>query len=369
MRRFTSMQSRLFASLVAAALAVAPFQTVLGAPSVEELYSQGQEKFDASEFGEAGDLWGEAVQLLPEDKNNSATRQTIMNLALDAYLRAYRETDDRKYVDAAKKLLDDYEASLEGSGTELSSEIAGSKGKVDDILTELAEAEAAAAATGQEDEGGDDDDGGGDDSSAVIPDGPPPKPGKPLVITGAALMGVGGVGIGLLLGGVIGSLSAQTQYDAADPGSAERDTAEKKGKAMNGLAIAGGVIAPVFLGTGVALLIVGLRKNKAARDGYVLAPSIGPSFTGLSLTGRFLASPRAASPPTRTCACARPRPWAARSSPSTARRATSTCSASVGRRGSSWVGSRRSTTPAQPGCAPTSSTPRSRSRPPAGACR
>ncbi|HLT36180.1 MAG TPA: hypothetical protein VK034_07840, partial [Enhygromyxa sp.] len=97
MRSFTSTQSRLFATLVAAAVATAPLHVVYAAPAVEELYTQGQEKFDAGQYGDAGDLWAQAVRQLPEDKKNSATRQTIMNLALDAYLRAYRNDSDREH--------------------------------------------------------------------------------------------------------------------------------------------------------------------------------------------------------------------------------------------------------------------------------
>src|SRR5690554_5970650 len=134
MRRLPSLQSRFFATLVAAAIATAPLHVAHAAPTVEELYTQGQEKFDASEYGDAGDLWGQAVQLLPEDKDNSATRQTIMNLALDAYLRAYRSDKDRSHIDDAKALLADYEAALEGSDVELSPEIADEKSKIEGIL-------------------------------------------------------------------------------------------------------------------------------------------------------------------------------------------------------------------------------------------
>jgi hypothetical protein len=283
MRRFTSMQSRLFATLVAAAIAMAPLQVVHAAPSVEELYTQGQEKFDAGEYGDAGDLWAQAVRSLPENKDNSATRQTIMNLALDAYLRAYRNDDDRSHIDDAKALVDEYEASLGGAA--LSSDIASEKGKVEDILAELAAKDAEAQGeTGEDTEG--------DTGDEVEPDTDPlpvgdDRPGRPLVIGGAVMMGVGGAGIGLLLGGVIGSLRAQADFDATESGSAEHEDARKRGKTMNILAISGAVVAPLFLGAGVALLVIGLRKNKQARSSVMVLPEAGPGYAGFGVSGRF----------------------------------------------------------------------------------
>jgi hypothetical protein len=280
MRRFTSMQSRLFASLLTAALVTAPLHVVYAGPSVEELYTQGQEKFDAGEYGAAADLWAEAVRALEENEDNSATRQTIMNLALDAYLRAYRADDDRAHIDKAKALLDEYEASLEATGGALTSEIASEKGKIEDILAELAAAEEPEP----EPEPGPD----------TGPDtGPEPvvyddKPGQGLVIGGAVMIGVGAVGAGLMIGGLVGGGSAQKAFDESEPGSADRDNIRKRGRTMNALAITGGIVGGVFLGTGIALLVVGLKRNKDARLRNVMVlPEAGPNYAGLGLSGRF----------------------------------------------------------------------------------
>ncbi len=283
MRRFTSMQSRFFATLVAAAIATAPLHVALADPTVEELYTQGQEKFDAGDYGDAGDLWGQAVRLLPENEDNSATRQTIMNLALDAYLRAYRaDEDDRSHIDDAKALLDEYEAALEGTGVELGAEIASEKGKIEDILAELeAEAEAAAAAASQQPE----EEPPEDTNTEPLPVGND-RPGQGLVIGGTAMLGVGAVGIALMLGGVIGGLRAQTAFDTADD-ALDKENARKRGTTMNALAITGGVVAPIFIGAGVALVIIGLRKNKAARNGAMLLPQAGPNYVGLGIHGHF----------------------------------------------------------------------------------
>lgn len=278
MRRFTSTQSRLFASLLTAALALAPLQVVHAGPSVEELYTQGQEKFDAGDYGSAGDLWAEAVRALPETPDNSATRQTIMNLSLDAYLRAYRNDDDRSHIDEAKALLDEYEASLEATGAALTSEIASEKGKIDEILAKLAEADKPVEEP--------------DDKPVEPPIDDEPivdeKPGKGLVIGGAVMIGVGVAGLGLMVGGMVGGGAAQKDYEQSIIGSTEREDIRKRGKTMNVLAIAGGVAGGVLVGAGVALLVLGLQRNKAARIGNVmLLPEAGPNYAGLGLTGRF----------------------------------------------------------------------------------
>jgi hypothetical protein len=278
MRRFSStQQSRLFASLLTVALVTTPLHVVEAAPSVEDLYTQGQEKFDAGDYGSAADLWAEAVRALPENPDNSATRETIMNLALDAYVRAYRGDENRAHVDKAKTLLDEYEASIEAAGGALGSDIAGEKKKVEDILAELAAAEKPPEEEPEEEPVVNND--------PVIVD---EKPGQGLVIGGAVMLGVGAVGVGLLVGGLVGGGSAQKKYEASIPGSPEREDIRKTGQTMNILAITGGVVGGLCVGAGVALLIIGLQRNKAARVGNVmLLPEVRPDYAGFGLSGRF----------------------------------------------------------------------------------
>ena len=279
MRRFTSTQSRLLASLLSIAIVTTPLQVVAG-PSVEDLYTQGQEKFDAGDYDGAGDLWAEAVRALPENPDNSATRETIMNLALDAYVRAYRNDKERSHVDKAKALLDEYEASLEASGGALGSEIASEKAKIEDILAELA----AAEEPDPDPEPEPDTDGGDPQPDTVFVD---EKPGRGLVIGGAVMLGVGAAGLGLMVGGMVAGGNAQKAFDTSTPGT-EREDIRKRGQTMNVLAITGGVVGGVFLSAGVALLIIGLKRNKDARlQNVMVLPEVGPSYAGMGATFRF----------------------------------------------------------------------------------
>lgn len=279
MRRSTSVLSRLFVPLLAVALTTAPIHVARAAPSVEELYTQGQEKFDAGDYGAAADNWAEAARSLEENEDNSATRQTIVNLALDAYLRAYRSDNDRSHIDKGKALLDEYEASLANTGTELTTEIASEKAKIEDILEELAAADVPDEPV---------DEPVGEPEDEPRPVGPPPKPGQGLVIGGAVMLGVGAAGLGLMVGGMVGGASAQADFDA-QPAGAAREAARSRGQTMNVLAITGGIAGGVLIGAGVALLIIGLNKNKQARIQHHMSvlPTAGPNSAGLALTGRF----------------------------------------------------------------------------------
>lgn len=273
-----SMPSRLFASLLTVALVTAPIHVAQAAPSFEDLYTQGQEKFDAGDYGAAGDLWGQAVRTMEESSDNSATRQTLMNVALDAYLRAYRSDDDRVHIDNAKALLDEYEASLEASGTELTTEIASEKGKIDDILANLAAVDEPIEEPVDEPI----------DEPIEEPVFADQKPGQGLVIGGGVMIGVGAAGAGLLVAGLVLGGSAQKDFDAATPFTDERDAARKRGQTMNTLAITGGIVAPVFLGAGIALLIIGLKRNKDARLRNVMVlPAAGPGYAGVGFSGAF----------------------------------------------------------------------------------
>ena len=299
MRRFTSLPSRLLAAWIAAALVLAPIDGAVAASPEEqltELYTRGQEQYDAGNFREAADLWAQGVQVVEESPAMSATRQTVLKLALDAYLRAYEaDESDRSHLDAAKQLLDGYEASLEGSGTELSSETQAEKEKIEAILARLdaeaeaaAQAEAAAAAQAEADRAT-------AEAEARRAEEASKRPGQGLIIGGGVMLGLAGVGVGMGIGGLVASLQRQNDWDAipaSERGSDEAQSIRQRGRTANAIGVTGAVLAPLFLGGGVALLVIGLRRNKRHAEKYadgrpLVVPAFGPDFAGLSLQGKF----------------------------------------------------------------------------------
>jgi len=123
---------------------------------------------------------------------------------------------------------------------------------------------------------------------------PPRKPrniDKPLVITGAALTGFSFIMIGLMAGGLVRGNKADARGNALvdrsptipadDPDLLAID---KSGKVGNRMAIAGGVLGALALGTGVALLVIGLRGRPSK---VAVAPTMSPRGGGLTLRWQF----------------------------------------------------------------------------------
>jgi tetratricopeptide (TPR) repeat protein len=123
------------------------------------------------------------------------------------------------------------------------------------------------------------------------------KPGRALVITGAVLAGVGGVlagGVGTWQGIVALDESDyvnQVTLDGNPQGAtlAETEAADDAGRRAQTIQVAS-IAAGAAIGlTGVALLVVGVLKNKKAADTAALqiSPTADRTSAGLSLSGRF----------------------------------------------------------------------------------
>jgi hypothetical protein len=126
---------------------------------------------------------------------------------------------------------------------------------------------------------------------AAEPDRPPRKIDKPLVITGAALTGFGLIMVGLMAGGLVRGKRAEDEGEAlvdASPTTSRDDedlrAIDRRGKVGNRMAIAGGVLGALALGSGVALLVLGLRGRPSR---VAVAPTMGPRGGGLTLRWQF----------------------------------------------------------------------------------
>jgi hypothetical protein len=134
-----------------------------------------------------------------------------------------------------------------------------------------------------------------------------PRDGRGLIAAGSLLTVVGVGGLGMMAAGL--GLGAGTQSDVdklgedLQAGVIDKPTydmqladLDDKGKTMNTLAIAGGVVGGVGLAAGVALLVVGVKKRKKYRATHgggdetarlQVLPMAGRERVGLVLSGRF----------------------------------------------------------------------------------
>jgi tetratricopeptide (TPR) repeat protein len=120
--------------------------------------------------------------------------------------------------------------------------------------------------------------------------------GRALIITGATLAGVGAV-VGL--GGGIGfgiparsrSLEVEDVISGGNPEGLTQEQAqnrEDQGRRFETLQIATAAVGGVIVVTGVALLAIGLKKQKdSASASTTLVPTWSTRSAGLSLQGRF----------------------------------------------------------------------------------
>ena len=117
---------------------------------------------------------------------------------------------------------------------------------------------------------------------------PEMRPWKGLVAGGGVLAGVGAGAA--ILAGIMGARGdrAEAEFEAAKcslytPTTSCADLIDQ-GRTANKLAIGGAIVAPLAIGGGVAMLLVGVRRRATVR--YALLPILTPTYAGLSLTWR-----------------------------------------------------------------------------------
>jgi hypothetical protein len=113
------------------------------------------------------------------------------------------------------------------------------------------------------------------------------QPGTGLIIGGSVALVLGVGGVGLLGAGVAMGQARQREAEGLDlPAELARlDELDRQGATSNTLAIAGGVVAGVGVAVGVALIVVGVKKRKAA--GPTMSGWFDRDSAGLALRGSF----------------------------------------------------------------------------------
>jgi len=248
----------------------------------KRLYQEGRVHYETAEYMEALEsfkgAYRQAQTISSEAFRNEVLVALLFNLAR-AHVKACAIDGDASHLRQAEDLLETYLASDsamvdEADADELKAEIAALEEELAGTMEGPADPEEApTGATEPANASG----------SAENTDGAAGDGGRGLVIAGGVLMGLSAVGLGLMTGGIVGANRAEQDYiDAANGG--EREIIDARGQRMNGLAVAGGISAGVLLSAGVALLLVGKRRQ---RSNLALDVSASPGYAGLGLRGRF----------------------------------------------------------------------------------
>lgn len=250
-------------------------------------FEEGQARFDRGEYIDAARTWLAAAGNLPERTVNRDNRVAVYEYIVDAFTRGLSGSTDPEALGEAVAALDAYVDGFTrayGTETPISAKITAAR---EDFKTRLAAARSAASKPPREPE-----------PPPLDGDGPPPdqpepatRPWKGLAIGGGVMIGLG-VGAAVMSG--YGGARGQTlerEFDA-DVNMCQLDMPSPtcadlldQGKTMNALTIAGAVMAPLLVGGGVALLVVGLKRRAQPRQ--ALAPALAPGFVGLTLRGSF----------------------------------------------------------------------------------
>lgn len=263
-------------------LDAAPSEDEQSVEQARRLFDEGVTRFETADYAGAIELWTEAFGLVPNEPANADIKaKLIANLAA-AHERAYAVDSEVSHLNQAKILIERYRGVLEDiylDEIEREKELAWVSERLAKIEAELqavAEREAAERAANQ-----------------PSPPEPEPRlaPGAGLIIGGSVALGLGVGGLGVMVTGMV--LGSQND-DVSDLPTIDLETRAERfrtGRLGNALAIAGGVGGSVLVAAGVALIVVGLKKKRAAGEHesarVMIAPDIAATRLGLGVVGRF----------------------------------------------------------------------------------
>jgi hypothetical protein len=278
---------------------------------VERLYVEGQQRAEGKDYRGAADSWTRLLSVLGESGENQAIRESVIINVLDAHLKAYNQLVDENgnkdvtHLRSGKATLDTYYADFKrvhGDRIGISAAVQDKAAELERAL-EAAEREAKARGAGS---GGTSDTGRPDDTE-VLPEGSNPGEGsdKKVIVLQAQSSGtgliVGGTVLAVLGAGTltmipVGSILAKRAEDDFENAmtQADQDDAERRGRSANAILITGAVLTPLLWGGAAAMIVFGVRTRRRAREEQRRAletvratPSVGPHFSGFTLSGRF----------------------------------------------------------------------------------
>jgi hypothetical protein len=283
------------ASALAFALALAPGPVRAEEPGTDPLaeakaaHARAQAEYETAAYDRAIESWTAAYAALPDSPESATYRPLILYNIARAREKLFSLRGDVTHLKQARALLEKFEAAIPevyaDDPAEGEAEREKVRAKIAELDAKIAEAEGdratepTAAAT---------------EPVAAPPSTPEVEPqsrrdradprARPLIAVGAVLVALGVAGFGGMGGALAVGEQANDIDDLAPDDLAGRESRFDRGRRANAAAIAMGVVSPLLLGAGVALLVVGAkRKGRAA----AIAPVVSPRLVGASISGRF----------------------------------------------------------------------------------
>jgi hypothetical protein len=244
-------------------------------------FQAGQAQFDAGEFLAAARTWKGAAGKLPRTADQKANRAALHDYMADAYEKAAAMSDDPAVAREGLAALDEYVEQFTAAypGEEVSPQLASIRGSLRGRVEAIDAAEAPR------------------EPATADPETPTPPPRatdntrRGLTIGGGVALAGGAAMLGMFAVGYArtSKYEAEIENPALDCRSDDLTglcaTFDAKGRSANAMAVAGLVLAPVLVGTGVALLVVAARRKQ--QGPVALAPEVGRGFVGLRGSLRF----------------------------------------------------------------------------------
>lgn len=302
------LRSRIAAVGLALGLSVPPLQAAGAAPvdpvsEAQRLFQDGQAQYETLDYEGAIDTWMQAYVKFPDTEEFRATRGTVLYAIAQARLDLYETDKDTQHLVLARRILVAYRDKLDPADSGTRGSVQEWIDRIDAKLDEAGEGpppDTEAAPTPAS--APTDPDPATPEPAATTPrdqlDAAPtaePRPGRGMVIGGAIMTALG---VGLAAGGGTAlGLAARDRSDEVEeimnggnPDDRTRDETRKlddEGNALQAGQIAAFAVGGAMVAAGVALLVVGAKRNKAGSARASVVPALGPAFGGIVLEGRF----------------------------------------------------------------------------------
>lgn len=256
---------------------------------VSALAAEAQTRFETADYAAAIELWTQAYAALPAEPAYEKRRNGLAYLIAQACVEAYALDPQLVYLRKAERLFEQYLETIKAEDAR-----AKVKGTLDELRGKIRAAEekeaAAQEAARREREAGDAAEAGRQEEQARaaarrVAAERDARVGRRLTIGGGALVGAGGLALGLMTYGLVRGRGLDREGDDAR-GEGVMDLEFYRdliadGVTANRIAIVGGALGGLLVVAGVALIGAGAARQRRARRELAVSPTWTGGGAGL----------------------------------------------------------------------------------------